>query len=523
MIRRLLSKRYVRILLWLFTTLVTLVVLLYVWTNWSGRRRWAAVKTMVESEGETLEFRKLLPETPPEAKNLLAIEPLGGIAAVVDNDTQKGEPGAKRKALEKMKWSGSTPSGGGVTLGKTTEFQEWVKFLREIKYLDLPAGQEVSGREVLAALDAKFPLLKQMADETTTRPLAMFTPGFREREMPDMLFSLPLPQYTAAQGLAKALALRARAALSAGAGAEATHSIVAIHRLAMACAEEPLLISFLVGNSMEMMALEPLWQGLRERVFAEEDLRLLQDLFSANHTRESLLQAVRGELASGLNAVEYLQQAANGQKEVDPDILGAFTNDILGAFTNQGKSRSLFIWRAIPSGLFDHWKSVTAEMEVQHLIQPLKTGGLRESVTQGEAITTELTKNSSLLRHPDYLFARLILPAVSVISGNALLQDARRQQALAALALERFFVKHARYPAALVELTPEFLPAIPNDPCDGKPLRYRTTPAGRYQLWSVGFDGKDDDGKVTLDAKGAAKLSKREYLGDWTWQYEPVK
>lgn len=54
------------------------------------------------------------------------------------------------------------------------------------------------------------------------------------------------------------------------------------------------------------------------------------------------------------------------------------------------------------------------------------------------------------------------------------------------------------------------MPAIPLDPCDGKLLRYRTTPAGRYQLWSVAFDGKDDDGK------GAAKLSKWEYVGDWT-------
>ena len=48
MIRRLLSKRFVRILLCFFITLVTLVVLLYVWTNWSGRRRWAATKAMLE-------------------------------------------------------------------------------------------------------------------------------------------------------------------------------------------------------------------------------------------------------------------------------------------------------------------------------------------------------------------------------------------------------------------------------------------------------------------------------------------
>jgi hypothetical protein len=515
MIRHLLSKRFVRIALWFVTTLATLVVLLYVWTNWSGRRRWAAAKAMIEREGETLDYRKLLPETPPEAQNLLAIEPLRDIATVIENDDSKGVPGARRKALESMKWSGSAPSGGGVTLGKTTDFQEWVKFLREIKYLDLPVEPAPSARDVLAALDAKFPLLKQMADESARRPLAMLTPGLRERETPELLFSLRVPHYTASQHLAKALSLRGRTAVAAGAGAEAARCILSIQRLAQGCKQEPLLIGFLVGNSLEAMAQETLWQGLQQRVFAEEDLRLLQDVFAASHTREALLQAVRGELASGLNAVEYLQQAANGQKEVDPEILSAFTN--------QAKSRSVFIWRAIPSGLFDHWKSVIAEMEVQHLIQPLKTGGLRESVTQGEAITTELTKNSSLLRHPDHLMARLILPAVNMVSLNALVQDARHQQALAALALERYFVKHARYPAALAELTPEFLPAVPLDPCDGKPLRYRTTPAGRYQLWSVAFDGKDDNGKVTLDSQGKAKLTKREYVGDWTWQYEPVK
>ena len=42
MLRRLISKRAIRVLLWLFITLVTLGVLLFVWTNWSGKRRWAA-------------------------------------------------------------------------------------------------------------------------------------------------------------------------------------------------------------------------------------------------------------------------------------------------------------------------------------------------------------------------------------------------------------------------------------------------------------------------------------------------
>ena len=516
MLRFIRTKRFVRILLRLAITLLTVMVLLYVYTNWSGRRRWAATRDMVEREGETLEFRKLLPETPPEAKNLLAIEPLRGIAIVVENDVQKGEPGAKRKALEGMKWSGSAaPAATGVSLGKDTDIQEWVKYLGDAKYLELPAGPTATGRDLLTALDAKFPLLKQIADETANRPLTMLTPGLREREMPELLFSMRVPYLTSVQSMGRALGLRARAAVAAGAGAEAARSIVAIHRLALGCEQELFLIGFLVGNSMEMMALEPLWLGLRERVFAEEDLLLLQNAFAVDHSTGALLQAMRGELAAGLNAVESLQLAASGQRDVNADLISAFSSN--------GQAVSKYFWRLLPSGLFDHWKSVLVEQELRHLIQPLKSGGLRESVLKGEAVGKELTQHSSMLLHPDYLIARLMLPAITTVSSSALAQDTRRQQALTALALERFYLKHARYPAMLAELTPEFLPAIPNDPCDGKPLRYRTTPEGRYRLWSVGFDGKDDDGKVTVDAKSTSKLNKLPYVGDWTWQYEPVK
>lgn len=514
------SKRLDRMLLWLAFTVLTLMTLLYVWTNWSGRRRWAATKDRVVREGETLDFRTLLPETPPEAKNLLAIEPLRGIAAVVENDDSKGEPGTRRKDLDRMRWSSDKlPASSGVYLGKADDFQEWAKFLRDIKYVDLPAATAAAptatGREVLTALDAKFPLLKQLADEAVNRPLAMLTPGLRERAMPEMLFSLRVPHYPALQTLGKALGLRVRAAVAAGASTEAARSVVVIHRLATACEQEPLLIGFLVGGNVEMQALEQLWLGLRERAFAEADLRLLQDAFAADQTAGALLQAMRGEMAASTNAVEYLQLAANGRKTMGPDLRDAVLSSEMPG--------GIYLWRIVPGGLFDHWKSVAVELELQHLIQPLKNGGLRESVRRSEEIATTLKQNSSVLRHPDHIIARLILPSVSMVSSHALMLDARRQQALAALALERFFVKHARYPAALAELTPEFLPAIPNDPCDGKPLRYRTTPAGRYQLWSVGFDGKDDAGKVIVGTKGAAKLNKREYVGDWSWGYEPVE
>ena len=40
---------------------------------------------------------------------------------------------------------------------------------------------------------------------------------------------------------------------------------------------------------------------------------------------------------------------------------------------------------------------------------------------------------------------------------------------------------------------PEYLDTVPEDPFDGKPLRYKRLPKG-YVVYSIGWDGKDDGG-----------------------------
>jgi hypothetical protein len=519
MLRRITSKRVTRILLWICITLVTLVVLLFVWTNWSGKRRWSAVQVMIEREGETLDFHQLLPVTPPEAENLLAIEPLRGIAEVMDGNENQGEPGAKRKALAAMKWDakkGQPPAANGVILGQAADMVSWAKFLREATFLDLPADSATPGRDVLSALDAKFPLLKQLTDELPKRPQAMFTPGLREREMPGLLFSLQVPHYAPVQTLARMLGLRARAALEAKDSHEATRSILAARCLGTACESEPLLIGFLVGLAADASATEAVWQGLRERAFAADDLRMLQEAFAAHNIDKALLLAMRGEMAAGLSSLTYLQEAATGRKKAGEDLVAAFADESIGL-----KLSSL---RSVPGGLFDHWKSVVAEMELRYLIQPLKQGGIAAAMRAGEALDREIMEKRNFLLHADHIMARLMVPAVKQVSASALLAHARTQQAVTALALERFFGKHAKYPAQLDELVPEFLPAVMLDPCDGKPLRYRVTNNGRYMLWSVAFDGKDDAGRVNIKkSEDTGALRKPGYLGDWAWQYEPVK
>jgi hypothetical protein len=57
--------------------------------------------------------------------------------------------------------------------------------------------------------------------------------------------------------------------------------------------------------------------------------------------------------------------------------------------------------------------------------------------------------------------------------------------AIAGIACERFRIKHDRWPAALAELCPEFLPEVPIDPYVGKPLKLEKQDDG-VVVYSVG-------------------------------------
>ena len=396
--------------------------------------------------------------------------------------------------------------------GKATAFQDWVVFVETAKYLPLPAAPAPDARAVLTALDARFPVLKELADASLRRPLAAFTPPIRDREIPELLLAMPLPHYGVMNPLGQALGLRAQAAVAARDSAEATRSIVVLEQLAHASREDGLLIGFLVGASLESRALEALWHGLRDKVFAEADLQLLQRHFAGDEVRESLLRAMRGEMACGVNAITSVQQP-NKQGDMD-----ALVKQFWGGETARLRQH-------IPSGLLNHWKSALVELDLRYMIEPLKQG-LMPSVRAGEAAMADMEKHRSPWLHPDRIIAHTMLPTVSRISLTALMVEARRRQAGVALALERFRLKRGTYPAALDALVPEFLPeGVPGDPCDDKPLRYAppAQPAGSFRLWSVALDEADDHGRVNADASTRSALNKPGYQGDWTWQYEPTE
>jgi hypothetical protein len=83
-------------------------------------------------------------------------------------------------------------------------------------------------------------------------------------------------------------------------------------------------------------------------------------------------------------------------------------------------------------------------------------------------------------------------PSVRSFFLQELMAVARVRAAILALAVERWRIAgNGRLPGSIAELVPRFIPAIPADPFDGKPLRYRKLPNG-YMIFSDGENLTED-------------------------------
>ena len=93
-----------------------------------------------------------------------------------------------------------------------------------------------------------------------------------------------------------------------------------------------------------------------------------------------------------------------------------------------------------------------------------------------------------------YVIAGLMLPNMAMLLERSAVTSAYLRLAQTALALERYRLAHGgSLPAESSALVPEYLAAIPADPFDGKPLRYKKAQKG-YVIYSIGPDRQDDGG-----------------------------
>jgi hypothetical protein len=121
---------------------------------------------------------------------------------------------------------------------------------------------------------------------------------------------------------------------------------------------------------------------------------------------------------------------------------------------------------------------------------------------------------------PYGFLAQTLLPWLGTYAQKTALAQNAADLALVALALERSRLAHGNYPETLEGLAPQFIASLPHDVIGGGSLKYRRTSDGRFVLYSIGWNEKDDGGVVVFD-QGVRDVfgNFNRNDGDWVWEY----
>lgn len=519
-LKRCWQRRWIRGVAWTAITLVTLFTLFIAWVNWKGARVWNEAQQRVRDEKLTLDFRQTLQDPVPDTENFCAIPLLRDLPVVVDRDPDKGEPAAKRKALSALDLPDDKKSPARVEQpsllpkpGQDSEqhMRNWAQWLRQI-HADMPVTDAQNpAREVLAALAYQDAAVAEMAG-ALSRPHAQLLPAPKNREIPEMIFSMQLPHYSALMDASSGLAVRAVAATHAGEVAKAHEAVRVMARLSEAMSQEPFLIGLLASRSSAIQTSQVVWTLCQARAGTAEDFRNLQTDLERLDFSIAAFRAWEGELAAGVDALMYLKRSR------DPNLFA-----VLGPGPDGRESTGdSVITRLLPAGWFDMNAANVVHMELDYIIRPLRDHGWQTVMNLQPEMERKLKyAKANWPTNLDKIFPALMMPSALNVTSASVREQCLVNQAIIACALERHYAEHQSYPESLETLKKTDGKNLPLDPADGSPMKYRKTEDGRYKLWSVGFDLVDDGGKAPdKDAKGeAAKPSKAEYKGDWVWEY----
>jgi hypothetical protein len=242
--------------------------------------------------------------------------------------------------------------------------------------------------------------------------------------------------------------------------------------------QEPFLIAMLIRVSGGDMVVQALERTLAQGEPPANELKAIQELLAAEIEAPILYQALRGERAGGdrlivgIDAGTFHISELTGGKPNPREIW--LTDKLSGLLT-----------RERPEYLRMMNKAVVAAK-----LPPEKQG---DAFRQVERQFRERTTGSPLKAS---LLLRLMLPNVIGLADANRRNQANLPCALCGVAAERYRRKHRRWPDSLEDLVTEgLLKAVPVDPFDGRPLRYRAVPDG-VVIYSVSHDGVDNGGAL---------------------------
>jgi hypothetical protein len=491
--RRLFSRRG---LLFLLAAFITLIALLLAEENWRGARAWQNYKREMEAKGERFDIARLIPPKVPDDQNFAMtpyFAPVFNLPPEVLKQPLKPEVdymNIKRgtNIASHLPEPADPPHRVGWHFGSAANLIGWAVAFQDTNSAVHPKITDPvqAAFIVLENLKPYEPTLTEL-QSASERPYCRFNMPYEEWDNPQVL-SAQMEHFEIIKGLCQLLVLHAEAEMVSGRTDLALKDINLMFRLDDGLKDEPLLLSQLVRFACTSIMLQSVGEGLAEYRWSEAQLRVLQERLQKTDLIASIVQALHGE-----------RDICNNQTYDHENPYG-------WNMLPRGWARfeQLNINRGFHDSVFPRIDLVAREINpgVNHSIDLAFKGFADE--------------NGFRIMYIEHsIFAKMSLPALFHAPQKAAFAQSEVDMAMLACALERYRLAQGQYPEELSALVPHFVAVLPHDIINGQPLKYRRTSNGRFILYSVGWNEKDDGGVI------ATKKDKSQDIlqGDWVWQY----
>ncbi len=479
--------------------LVTLIAMAYTEEDWRGKRAWTNYQREWEAKGEKFDWQAFVPPVVPDDQNFFT--------APIFTKMLNGEIEMSPYGNDKGPNIHYDPSHSGYAFYQMwmTDLPAWQYYYRHQTNTDMskrfPVAPQIQtpAADVLVALGKFDPEVEELR-QASRRPYAdvpiNYEDGFNST-------SSLFPILAELKRCTQLLELRAAAELADGQSAKALEDVKLSLYLNNSLRNSPFLISQLVRIAIVNIAIQPIWEGLTEHRWSDEQLVELDAELSKMDFLADFEFSMRGERAFAIASFEN-QRRTREMTSDDPETGSYLTNKLT----------------LMPDAYFYQNELAFAQLD-QQLLLPLVDTNSRivfPAALQkaNNYVQTEL-KHYSLYK----VQALMSFPASSSCFEKFSLTQSRIDLARVACALERYRLAHGEYPQNLDALAPQFIAEVPHDIIGGGPLHYHRTDDGQFILYSVGWNGTDDGGQIAF--KGHSGNAKHSLVdsehGDWVWRY----
>ena len=459
-------KLFLKRLLSIFLALIGILVLFHLIENWRGARakdQW--LKASI-SAGMPQTLEEMAPPKIPDAENF-ATHP-----AVADD--LAGKPGKPGPVLPAVFSDGDL-------------FRAWERGER----IDLDALKTTLKIDDFKAILAPFETKLMGFEEASLRPNCRLMTTYGNE----------IPGLIGMRQRGRVLSLRAVIALRDGKSEEALCDILTILRVVKHLKQEPHLISQLLRIVYVRFSLQPIWEGLGTHRWNDQQLSMLQDALVDIDLLGSWRQSW---IAESIFQREGMKQIA-----ADPIWSTPYLND---SIFGKGRVANLLSIVFIPKGWIYQNLINVGRLHQAQFIDGIDPVHHHLDAREFDAIANSWSQSP---RTPYTWLARLDIDATSQHTRRMGHSQSSLDQAFVACALERYFLAYRTYPERLDDLIPKYAAKLPVDIIDENLIRYRKASKTAYLLYSVGWNGTDEAGLVSLDSsKSPHHLIEQ---GDWVW------